>query len=134
MTARYLAGLPVEAVADDVRAAGVPDALAAQFWTVVRENIETLADLPGWWQVFAGGVTADPAPEDADFVAEALTLLGDPPYGPETWANWTAAAKDASGRKGRALFAPLRQAVTGRSRGPEMADVMPLLQVKPKRG
>ncbi|MDE0347146.1 MAG: hypothetical protein OXI66_15410, partial [Boseongicola sp.] len=28
-------------------------------------------------------------------------------------------------------FMPLRLAVTGQSRGPEMADVMPLLQKKP---
>lgn len=132
LTARYLAGLPLAVVAEDVRAAGVPDALAEQFWTVVRENIDTLADLPGWWQVFARGASTDPAPEDADFVAEALSLLEEPPYTPETWAEWTSAVKDASGRKGRALFAPLRQAVTGRTRGPEMADVMPLLQVKPR--
>jgi len=132
LTARYLAGLPLEAVAEDVRAAGVPDALADQFWTVVRENIDTLADLSGWWSVFAEGATAAPEAEDADFVAEAIALLGQPPYGPETWSEWTAAAKEASGRKGRALFAPLRRAVTGRNRGPEMADVMPLLQIKPR--
>ena len=67
-----------------------------------------------------------------DFVAQALTLLGEPPYGPDTWSTWTAAAKEASGRKGRPLFAPLRRAVTGRDKGPEMADVMPLLQTKPR--
>ncbi|NKB27010.1 MAG: glutamate--tRNA ligase [Rhodobacteraceae bacterium] len=132
LTARHLAGLPLEAVAEDLRAAGVPDALADQFWTVVRENIDTLADLSGWWSVFAEGATAAPEAEDADFVAEAIALLGQPPYGPETWSEWTAAAKEASGRKGRALFAPLRRAVTGRNRGPEMADVMPLLQIKPR--
>ena len=43
-----------------------------------------------------------------------------------------AAVKEATGRKGKGLFMPLRKAVTGRQRGPEMADVMPLLQVKPK--
>jgi glutamyl-tRNA synthetase len=72
------------------------------------------------------------APEDADFVAEAFALLPDPPYDAGTWATWTAAVKDATGRKGRALFMPLRKAVTGRERGPEMADFLPLLQVKPR--
>jgi glutamyl-tRNA synthetase len=39
--------------------------------------------------------------------------------------------KAATGRRGRGLFMPLRKAVTGRETGPEMADIMPLLQVRP---
>jgi len=58
-------------------------------------------------------------------------LLGDAPYADDTWSTWTTAVKEATGRKGKALFMPLRKAVTGRARGPEMADVMPLLQKKP---
>ena len=131
LTARYLAGLPVEAVAGDVAAAGVPAALAEPFWLAVRGNIATLGDLAPWWRVFSEGGAGMAAPEDAAFVAEALALLGPPPYGPETWGRWTEAVKAASGRKGRALFMPLRRAVTGRDQGPEMADVMPLMQVAP---
>jgi glutamyl-tRNA synthetase len=50
---------------------------------------------------------------------------------PETWGDWTTAVKEATGRKGKALFMPLRKAVTGLEKGPEMADVMRLLQKKP---
>ena len=131
LTARVLAAKPFSEVADAVRAAGVPDDLAPAFWAVVRENITTLGDLAGWWQVFSGATPGRAEAEDAEFVAAALAALGEPPYGPETWAEWTTAAKEASGRKGRALFMPLRRAVTGRDRGPEMAEVMPLMQVKP---
>jgi glutamyl-tRNA synthetase len=46
--------------------------------------------------------------------------------------EWTAAVKAATGRKGGALFRPLRRAVTGLDAGPEMADLMPLLQSRPK--
>jgi glutamyl-tRNA synthetase len=73
----------------------------------------------------------DGRPEDAEFVEAALDLLPDPPYDAGTWATWTDAVKTVTGRKGRALFMPLRLAVTGRASGPEMADVMPLLQKKP---
>jgi glutamyl-tRNA synthetase len=59
-------------------------------------------------------------------------MLPEPPYGPETWGEWTEAVKQATGRKGKALFMPLRKAVTGRARGPEMADVMRLMQVRPR--
>ncbi|MFV0244930.1 MAG: glutamate--tRNA ligase [Qingshengfaniella sp.] len=132
LSARYLAGLPLSAVADTVRAAGIPDDWAEAVWTVLRENIETRADLAPWWAILRDG--ADPLVDDADrtFVAEALTLLPDLPYGPDTWASWTGAVKERTGRKGKQLFMPLRKALTGRARGPEMADFMPLMQARPK--
>ena len=131
LTAHYLQALPYGAVADEVAALGVPGDLAERFWLVVRDNITTLNDMAEWWEMFRDGATPLVADEDRDFVAEALAMLGDPPYDGETWARWTAAVKEKTGRKGRALFMPLRKAVTGRERGPEMADVMPLLQNKP---
>ncbi|MGB3406218.1 MAG: glutamate--tRNA ligase, partial [Jannaschia sp.] len=65
------------------------------------------------------------------FVRDAVAMLPDPPFTPETWGTWTAAVKEASGRKGAALFKPLRLAMTGTTSGPEMAALMPLLQKKP---
>jgi len=132
LTARWLAARPYSAVSDAVLALGVPADLGERFWSVVRENIASLDQMGDWWAVFRDGATPEIAAEDAEFIPQALALLGDPPYGDDTWAVWTAAVKDASGRKGKGLFMPLRVAVTGRTRGPEMADVMPLLQVKPK--
>ena len=58
------------------------------------------------------------------------------PEGPltqESWGEWTKAVKEQTGRKGKGLFMPLRKALTGRERGPEMADVLPLLQTIPAR-
>jgi len=131
LTARVLADTPYEAVADRVAALGVPPEQGERFWTVVRDNIERLDDLEGWWATFRDGAAPVVDPEDAEFVAEAIALLPEPPYGPDTWSQWTGAVKEATGRKGKALFMPLRKAVTGRARGPEMADVMPLLHKKP---
>lgn len=131
LTARILGTRPYEDVADQIRAIGVPDDVAPAFWAVVRENITTLQDLPGWWSVFTGEAGGRAEDEDRAFVEGALALLGAPPYTAETWGQWTTAVKDATGRKGRGLFMPLRRAVTGLDRGPEMADVMPLMQVRP---
>ncbi len=39
-----------------------------------------------------------------------------------------------TGRKGKGLFMPLRKALTGQAHGPDMSDVMPLLQVVRARG
>jgi glutamyl-tRNA synthetase len=132
LTARHLASLEAADVTDVLQQAGVPDALRAPFWDLVRGNIATLADVAPWWALLQGGAAAQVADEDRDFIAQAFGLLGDPPYTATTWADWTNAVKDATGRKGKGLFMPLRRAVTGLDRGPEMADLMPLLQVKPR--
>ncbi|WP_418592677.1 glutamate--tRNA ligase [Ponticoccus sp. (in: a-proteobacteria)] len=131
LTARKLHGLPLEAVAEEIAALGVPEDRAGAFWSVVRENITIRKDMADWWMLFRDGAAPMVAEEDRDFVAEALAMLGEPPYDAATWGTWTAAVKEATGRKGKGLFMPLRKAVTGRAKGPEMADVMPLLQKKP---
>jgi len=131
LSARYLHGLDFDTVKDEIAALGVPAPLAPTFWDVARANIETRADLPGWWALFRDGATPLVADEDREFVAEAFAMLPEPPYDETTWSNWTTAVKDATGRKGKGLFMPLRKAVTGLERGPEMADVMRLLQKKP---
>ena len=131
LTAHHLQSLPAAAVADDLAAAGVPEAEAGRFWAAVRGNVATRADIAGWWRVCAGGAAPRVAPEDEGFVREALALLPDPPFADGAWADWTAAVKAATGRKGRALFMPLRHAMTGRTDGPDMAALMPLLRVKP---
>jgi glutamyl-tRNA synthetase len=129
LTARYLHGLPLESVRARIESLGVPDDLAAPFWAMARENITTLDDLAGWWVLCRDGADPMVAEEDCDFVAQAMGLLPDGPYDADTWSTWTSAVKETTGRKGRALFMPLRKAVTGQERGPDMASLMPLLQV-----
>ncbi|TJZ90499.1 glutamate--tRNA ligase [Paracoccus gahaiensis] len=126
--------LPFAAVADRIAALGVPEAQAEQFWRVASQNITRLEDLEAWWRIFSEGAEPQIDPEDADFIAQAMTLLPPPPYTDATWGEWTSAVKQATGRKGKGLFMPLRKAVTGQAHGPEMSDVMPLVQVVKARG
>lgn len=130
LTARYLSTLTAEDVADHLT--DVPADKKEPFWNAIKGNINTLDDVSGWWAFFQNGAAALVADEDRDFVAQAFDMLGNPPYADDTWGTWTAALKEATGRKGKGLFMPLRKAVTGRERGPEMAEVMPLLQNKPR--
>ncbi|WP_299287200.1 glutamate--tRNA ligase [uncultured Tateyamaria sp.] len=129
LTGRYLQSLPVAAVQAKIDALGVPANWAEPFWLVMRDNIETLHDLDAWWALCRDG--AEPVIDDEDeaFVAEALTMLPQAPFSADTWGTWTAAVKEATGRKGRGLFMPLRKALTGQAHGPDMAALMPLLQV-----
>ncbi len=131
LTARYLATLSADDVAETLT--DVPADKRAAFWAAIKGNIASLDDVAGWWAFFQNGPDAPMVEdEDTDFIAQAFDMLGEPPYADDTWSTWTAAVKDATGRKGKGLFMPLRKAVTGRERGPEMAEVMPLLQTKPK--
>ena len=133
LTARKLHALPLDAVADDIAALGVPADKAELFWSVTRDNITTRKDLAGWWELFRDGADPVVADEDRDFVAEAMSILPEGPFTRETWGAWTKAVKEQTGRKGKGLFMPLRKALTGLERGPEMADVMPLLDKVPAR-
>jgi len=95
------------------------------FWLAVRGNVEILADARDWWQVVTGPVA--PEIEDAEFCATAANALPPEPWDQGTWKTWTDAVKAETGRKGRALFHPLRLAVTGRGAGPELAALLPLI-------
>jgi glutamyl-tRNA synthetase len=94
-------------------------------WNVARANIGKLADLREWLEVCSG--TVAPVIDDAPFTAKAAALLPPEPWNGGTWSAWTTAVKDATGRKGKELFRPLRLALTGRDHGPEMKDLLPLI-------
>lgn len=131
LTRHHVQGLPFATVQERIAALGVPDEMAEAFWAVAKGNITVLADMAEWWALFRDG--AEPLVDEGDreFVRQALTLLPPQPWTPATWGEWTAAVKEATGRKGKDLFRPLRRALTGRDAGPEMADVMPLLGKPP---
>ena len=129
LTTRVVHGLAVEDVADHLCA--VPEELRERYWHAVRANVSRRSEAGGWWQALAGLESPHVAEEDREFVSEAFDLLPAPPYGADTWSTWTSAVGNKTGRKGKGLFMPLRLAITGQSQGPEMADVMPLLQKKP---
>ena len=65
--------------------------------------------------------------EDRGFVRDAYDFLPLEPWGRDTWKIWTDRVKEATGRKGRALYMPLRLALTGLASGPELSDLLPLL-------
>jgi glutamyl-tRNA synthetase len=134
LTSSYLQGLDFADMADEIAALGVPADLAQQFWQVMRDNITTRADLAPWWALCRDGAQPVIADEDRDFVAQAMALLPEGGFDADTWGNWTAAVKEATGRKGKGLFMPLRLALTGQATGPNMGDLMPLLQTVPGRG
>ncbi len=109
------------------RLAGLDADGGEAFWLAVRPNLTVLKDVVEWARLIEGPVTPAIADEDADFAAQAAELLPEGELTADSWGVWTNALKEATGRKGKTLFLPLRMALTGQQRGPEMAELLPLI-------
>ncbi len=123
LNAKLLHALPYEAVADRLRLLGIEG--GAAFWDAVKPNLTKLEDAADLSTLITGPVT--PAIEDAAFTAKAAELLPPEPWDETTWGAWTKQVADATGAKGRALFHPLRLALTAREHGPELKKLLPLI-------
>lgn len=121
--------MPFDEAKDRLAGIGISGAEAEPFWLAVRGNLERLGDAAAWWRIVKEGSEAGAtfSAEDAAFLATAFDNLPPEPWDRMTWKIWTDRLKELTGRKGRALFMPLRLALTGREQGPELADLLPLL-------
>ncbi|MFT8245303.1 glutamate--tRNA ligase [Roseomonas sp. BN140053] len=111
---------------DTVRDALPPGATEA-FWLAVRGNLDTVAEARDWLDVAEGQVSPPVQPEEAEFLRTALDTLPAEPWTADTWSRWTAELGARTSRKGRALFLPLRRALTGEDHGPDLHALLPLI-------
>ncbi len=125
LSARTLHGMPYPAVTSRLAAFGITGARAELFWMAVRGNLERFDDVAIWWNVVEGPL--EPLREDPAFLETAEALLPAEPWDHTVWSAWTTRIKAETSRKGRALFHPLRLALTGRENGPELAALLPLI-------
>lgn len=123
LNARTVHMLPFDSVALRLAALGVEG--GAGFWEAVRGNLTRLREAQDWWRVVAGDETF--ATDDPALMSVAGAHLPNEPWDADTWGRWTKAVAAASGKKGRALFHPLRLALTGREQGPELKALLPLM-------
>jgi glutamyl-tRNA synthetase len=115
--------LSYEAVADRL-----PEAISAEAWPVVRPNLATVGEAADWTDVLVGEISAPVLEaEDRAFAGQAADVIAAGNWGDDPWHALTGALKEATGRKGRALFLPLRRALTGHDHGPDMAALLPLI-------
>lgn len=124
LNAALLHKMPYEDAYERMTALGLERADAA-FWAAARANLERFEDVALWHNVCFGDIS--PVVDDADFAATAAGLLKPEPWDETTWKNWTNAVKEATGRKGKELFLPLRLALTGLDHGPELKILLPLI-------
>ncbi len=121
--------MPFGQVRDRLMVLGISGERAEPFWMAVRGNLDKLADAASWWRIVNQGPQEQPdfSEEDREFLRMAFDLLPEEPWSDTIWKDWTAKVKEETGRKGKALFMPMRLALTGLPSGPELADLLPLL-------
>jgi len=124
LNARILHETPFDAVKDRLAARGVT---SEAVWLALRPNISRLGEIADWLPLIEGPVTPVISEDDRAFIDMARDMLPDEPWDETTWSAWTGALKAETGRRGRQLFLPLRLALTGRSDGPELKSLLPLI-------
>lgn len=103
----------------------LPEGMDEAGWHAIRPNLSHVHEAADWWRLVTGPIAQpDFADDDRAYLAEAARLLA---WGDDPWHALTNALKEATGRKGKSLFLPLRQALTGMDHGPDMAELLPLI-------
>jgi len=123
LNARLLHALPYDSVAPRLSEMDIGGDRA--FWDAVKPNLTRMSDATDLWRIVQGPVV--PIIEDAGLTARAAQLLPPEPWNEELWPAWTKAVAERTGTKGRALFHPLRLALTGREQGPELKKLLPII-------
>ncbi len=125
LNARILHDMPYETAAARLAEMGAPE--GAGFWDGVKGNLNLFDDVRDILHLIKGPVTPVIEADDADYIAAALDALPQGTLSETSWSEWTQSLKESTDRKGRALFMPLRQALTGQAHGPEMQHLLPLI-------
>jgi glutamyl-tRNA synthetase len=115
----------VHQLAFDVVANRLPRGMSEADWNAIRPNLKRVDEAADWWEILHGHVAEAAPAEDRAFLTGAATAAGEIDWADGPWAQLTARLK--AERSGRALFHPLRRALTGRDSGPEMAVLLPLI-------
>lgn len=106
----------------------LPAGMGEAAWDAIRPNLAHIDEAKDWWQIVTGPIAAPAVdPEDAPFLARAGEIADTLDWTADPWRALTAILKDETARKGKALFLPLRRALTGMDHGPDMAALLPLI-------
>ncbi|MEA3046779.1 MAG: glutamyl-tRNA synthetase, partial [Sphingomonadales bacterium] len=120
LNARIVHLLPFAAVSGRL-----PPGMSAADWQAIRPNLRNVAEAAGWWEILHGHVARAADEEDRAFLASAADAAAAIDWGEAPWPQLVGRLKEE--RSGKALFQPLRRALTGRDSGPEMAVLLPLI-------
>jgi glutamyl-tRNA synthetase len=92
------------------------------FWQTYQSNLLIIDDIKKLYDICYGTIT--PVKQDASFIRAALETAPETPWDEGTWSTWSSRIKEKTGLSGKALFMPLRLALTAEEHGPEMKKII----------
>ena len=95
------------------------------FWIFIKNNINFFSECIEWYNIIKTEKSF--YAEDKEFLKDAADLLPKEPYTIDSWDEWILEINKKTGKKGKDLFMPLRMALTGKAKGPELKLLLPLL-------
>lgn len=107
---------------------GVADLEFAQrFWQAISANITFFGEIKEWLKIFQEDLVFENKDEDKEFLQSIEKILPQDTQNEECWNIWLGEIKKVSDRKGKGLFMPIRNALSGKEHGPEIRHLVNLI-------
>ena len=97
-----------------------------EFWDCIKQNISNISEVLEWIRVIDDPINVN-TDIDYEYLNIAQDLLPNEPWNTETWDQWVLKIKEKTQRKGKDLFMPIRLALTGKTKGPELNKLILLM-------
>ena len=98
-----------------------------KLWIFSQNNIEFLKDLENWAKTIDTIIDTKKYDIPDNLIKAAIESIPKEPFSYDTWDIWTKSIIHKTGLKGKNLFMPLRLILTGKDNGPELKNLLPLL-------
>ena len=98
-----------------------------KLWIFSHNNISFIKDIIVWSEVVTKIFDTSETNIPDDFIETAVENIPEEPFDYDSWDKRTKVIGEKSGLKGKNLFMPLRLILTGKDKGPELKNFLPLL-------
>ena len=98
-----------------------------KLWTFSKNNIVFLKDIEIWFKTINNVIDIKDYEIPEILINSAIESIPDEPFTYETWDTWAKSISVKTGLTGKNLYMPLRLILTGKEKGPELKNFLPLL-------
>jgi len=98
-----------------------------KLWIFSQNNITFLNDIKNWSKIINSTIDIEKHNIPNNLIKSAIESIPEEPFTYDTWDIWIKSINEKTGLKGRNLFMPLRLILTGKDKGPELKNFLPLL-------
>ena len=98
-----------------------------KLWKFSQHNIDFFKDIENWLRTIEIIINIEKYEIPNTLIVAAIECIPEDPFSYETWDIWTKSINAKTGLKGKGLYMPLRLILTGKEKGPELKNFLPLL-------